>query len=164
MTLSEVFVVGISWRTAPVAVREKLAFRDDELEPALRAMTTDLPGNAEALLVSTCNRVEVYGDARPGTTRPGRCAAFLAATCNARLDQRPATADLARLSAVAGEAVRHACLRGREARVDSLVLGEAQIHRPAQGGVWRRRRRGHERVSRRALPRARRSASRKRDA
>ena len=29
--MSELFVVGISWRTAPVAVREKLAFREDEL-------------------------------------------------------------------------------------------------------------------------------------
>src|SRR5215468_9018832 len=74
----ELFVVGISWRTAPVAVREKLAFRDDELPGALRAMTTDLPV-AEALLVSTCNRVEVYGVGKPGADPTGPVRAFLAA-------------------------------------------------------------------------------------
>ena len=35
----ELFVVGISWRTAPVAVREKLAFREEELEGTLQAIT-----------------------------------------------------------------------------------------------------------------------------
>jgi len=30
---AELFVVGLSWRTAPVAVREHLAFTDDELAP-----------------------------------------------------------------------------------------------------------------------------------
>src|SRR5262249_28396368 len=54
--VSELFVVGISWRTASVAVREKLAFRDDELPGTLRELTATLPV-AEALLVSTCNRV-----------------------------------------------------------------------------------------------------------
>ena len=41
--MSELFVVGISWRTAPVAVREKLAFRDEEVSPALQSMTAALP-------------------------------------------------------------------------------------------------------------------------
>ena len=59
------FVVGLSWRTAPVAVREKLAFREDEVPETLRAMK-GLPEVGEALLVSTCNRVEVYGVAKPG--------------------------------------------------------------------------------------------------
>ena len=63
--MSDLFVVGISWRTAPVAVREKLAFREDELTDTLLAMTRELPV-AEALLISTCNRVEVYGVAKAG--------------------------------------------------------------------------------------------------
>ena len=58
--MSALFVVGISWRTAPVAVREKLAFREEELTAALTAITKDLPVG-EALLISTCNRVEIYG-------------------------------------------------------------------------------------------------------
>ena len=58
--MSEVFVVGISWRTAPVAVREKLAFREDEVGRVLQALKAHAPVT-EALLVSTCNRVEIYG-------------------------------------------------------------------------------------------------------
>ncbi|HWM85257.1 MAG TPA: hypothetical protein VNO33_05450, partial [Kofleriaceae bacterium] len=60
----ELFVVGVSWRTSPVAVRERLAFRDEEVPPAL----SDLLGSPdidEAVILSTCNRVEIYGSA-PG--------------------------------------------------------------------------------------------------
>ena len=57
----ELFVVGLSWRTAPVEVREKLAFREDELGGALGGAARRSPGVGEAMLLSTCNRVEVYG-------------------------------------------------------------------------------------------------------
>ncbi|HZJ62108.1 MAG TPA: hypothetical protein VFD36_01180, partial [Kofleriaceae bacterium] len=75
--MSELFVVGISWRTAPVAVREKLAFRDEEVPGVLRGITGALPVT-EALLISTCNRVEVYGVARPGQDPTGPLRRFLA--------------------------------------------------------------------------------------
>ena len=118
--MSELFVVGISWRTAPVAVREKLAFRDDELGGALQAMTSELPV-AEALLVSTCNRVEVYGVARPGADATGPVRTFLAAqrglvptdVADVLYDHRGAAA------------VRHVFTVA--SALDSLVLGEAQI-------------------------------------
>ena len=77
----ELFVVGISWRTAPVAVREKLAFREEELEGTLQKITAQLPV-AEALLISTCNRVEVYGVGKPGTQPTSDVRAFLAETGN----------------------------------------------------------------------------------
>ena len=118
--MSELFVVGISWRTAPVAVREKLAFRDEEVPGVLRGMTGALPV-AEALLVSTCNRVEVYGVARPGQDPTGQVRRFLA---EAR-ELRPADVADVLYDRRGGEAVRHvfnvAC------SLDSLVLGEAQI-------------------------------------
>lgn len=60
----ELFVVGVSWRTAPVGMREKLAFRDDELPSALDELTR-CPDIREVVLVSTCNRVEVYGAIPP---------------------------------------------------------------------------------------------------
>jgi len=118
--MSELFVVGISWRTAPVAVREKLAFRDDELGGALQAMTAELPV-AEALLVSTCNRVEVYGVARPGADATGPVRTFLATqrglvptdVADVLYDHRGAAA------------VRHVFTVA--SALDSLVLGEAQI-------------------------------------
>jgi glutamyl-tRNA reductase len=118
--VSELFVVGISWRTAPVAVREKLAFREEELASTLQAMTRDLPV-AEALLVSTCNRVEVYGVARPGAEPTGPVRAFLA---QARGLADGEVADVL-YDHRGPAAIRH--VFSVASALDSLVLGEAQI-------------------------------------
>lgn len=118
--MSELFVVGISWRTAPVAVREKLAFREEELPGTLKLLTTQLPV-AEAVLVSTCNRVEVYGVGKPGSAPASQVRSFLA-------EQRGLAPSEVRdviYDHVAGAAVRHV-FRVASA-LDSLVLGEAQI-------------------------------------
>ncbi|HEX4420766.1 MAG TPA: glutamyl-tRNA reductase [Kofleriaceae bacterium] len=118
--MSELFVVGISWRTAPVAVREKLAFRDDELAGTLQAMTAELPV-AEALLISTCNRVEVYGVTRPGADATGPVRGFLAASRGLGDGEVAEVLYDHRGSA----AVRH--VFSVASALDSLVLGEAQI-------------------------------------
>ena len=52
-------VIGINHRTAPVDIREKVVFAGEELPEALRELTA-LPGVSEALIVSTCNRTELY--------------------------------------------------------------------------------------------------------
>jgi glutamyl-tRNA reductase len=52
-------VIGINHRTAPVDIREKIVFAGEELPEALRELTR-LPGVREALIVSTCNRTELY--------------------------------------------------------------------------------------------------------
>jgi glutamyl-tRNA reductase len=118
--MGELFVVGISWRTAPVAVREKLAFRDDELDATLKALTSGLPV-AEALLVSTCNRVEIYGVAKPGPDPIAPVRSFLA-------HQRglpPASVADVLYGHRGPAAVRH--VFSVASALDSLVLGEAQI-------------------------------------
>src|SRR5262245_21897452 len=56
---SEIFVVGVSYRTAPIAIREKLAFPDGELDAVLRELN-GLPYVGEAVLLSTCNRTDIY--------------------------------------------------------------------------------------------------------
>ena len=119
--MSELFVVGISWRTAVVAVREKLAFREEELSDTLRAMKAELPEVAEALLVSTCNRVEVYGVAKPGQDATGAVRRFLAE----KRGQKPADVADVLYDYRGDHAVRHV-FRVASA-LDSLVLGEAQI-------------------------------------
>ena len=118
--MSELFVVGISWRTAPVAVREKLAFREEELEDTLRAITRELPV-AEALLVSTCNRVEVYGVSRPNQDATAAVRAFLAGRRGLAL----ASVDEHIYDHRGDGAIRHV-FRVASA-LDSLVVGEAQI-------------------------------------
>jgi glutamyl-tRNA reductase len=56
----QLFVAGLSYKTAPVAVREKLAVHPSRLQ--CHGCRLRLAGNlAEVVLLSTCNRVEVYG-------------------------------------------------------------------------------------------------------
>ena len=116
--MSELFVVGISWRTAKVAVREKLAFREEEIADALRSMTSTLPV-AEGLLISTCNRVEVYGVAKPGADGVTAVREFLAASRGVKL------ADLGLYDHRGPAAIRHVFRVASS--LDSLVVGEAQI-------------------------------------
>ena len=118
--MGELFVVGMSWRTAPVAVREKLAFREEEVSDVVARLVTQ-PGVREALLISTCNRVEVYGvgdaaEAGSLTTR-----SFLAE------QRKVALADVGSALYLhhGPAAVRHVFRVASS--LDSLVVGEAQI-------------------------------------
>jgi glutamyl-tRNA reductase len=52
-------VLGLNHKTAPVALREKVAFNEDRLAAALRALKQE-QGIAEVVILSTCNRTEVY--------------------------------------------------------------------------------------------------------
>ncbi len=52
-------VMGLSHRTAPLVVRERLAVGPDQVAETVRALAR-LPSVREAALLSTCNRVEVY--------------------------------------------------------------------------------------------------------
>jgi glutamyl-tRNA reductase len=115
----ELFVVGISWRTAPVAIREKLAFRDEEVPDALRALVAR-PDVAEAMLISTCNRVEVYG-----VTRGSAEAAAQQVKRYLADDRGGGDAESALYQHVDQAAIRHVFQVA--AALDSLVLGEAQI-------------------------------------
>jgi glutamyl-tRNA reductase len=56
----ELFVTGLSHRTAPVAVRERLAIVPGELEAHVRRLAA-AAGMREAVVLSTCNRTEIYG-------------------------------------------------------------------------------------------------------
>lgn len=56
---SEVFVLGLSWQKTPVSVREKISFTDDELREKLTELCQMTI--AELMVISTCNRVEIYG-------------------------------------------------------------------------------------------------------
>ena len=53
--------LGINHQTAPVDVREKVAFSTEQVDAALRELK-DLPAVNESVIVSTCNRTEIYCD------------------------------------------------------------------------------------------------------
>jgi glutamyl-tRNA reductase len=113
--------LGCSFRTAPLDLRERLAFTEASLTAAL----DELGGRygCEAVIIGTCNRVELYL-ARPGEPTPpdaNRIAAFLAELHQLSIDQlRPHL-----YSHRDADAVRH--LFRVAASLDSLIVGEAQI-------------------------------------
>ncbi len=112
----EILVVGLSHKTAPLALREKLAVEGTALGALLREVRASV--YLDSVIVSTCNRVELYGTARD----PG------AATNRAReLFQRRAEMPLEDALYVyrGREAVRHAFRVASS--LDSMVVGEPQI-------------------------------------
>jgi len=112
-----IVLVGLNHRTAPVEVRERVAFANGRLEPALRGLVT-FPGVLEAAIVSTCNRVEVIAcGADLGAALPS----FLAREHG--LDEPALTGHL--YTHADREAVRH--LFRVAASLDSMVVGEPQI-------------------------------------
>ena len=55
-----ILAYGLNYRTAPLELRERVAFPEDSLGTALRELTLDIPQIQEAAIVSTCNRTELY--------------------------------------------------------------------------------------------------------
>jgi glutamyl-tRNA reductase len=117
----EIFVVGLNHRTAPVALREKLAFDAPAAARALDEIRTRFP-RAEAVVLSTCNRVEVY-IARPRHDGPD-AEAISAFLCE--FHGLPPAEPAACLYRREGEeAIKHLFLVA--GGLDSMVLGESQI-------------------------------------
>jgi glutamyl-tRNA reductase len=57
--VSELLALGTSHKTAPLAVRERLALLEGQVEPFLQELMAE-PSVSEAVAVSTCNRTELY--------------------------------------------------------------------------------------------------------
>ncbi len=117
----EILVVGLSHKTAPIELRERLNVPESELSKPLELMG-EVPELVERMLLSTCNRVEVYAVAEGEVEKAAEAIAdCLAAYRNV---ERAAFAD--RLyTFVAAEAVRH--IFRVASSLDSMVVGEPQI-------------------------------------
>jgi glutamyl-tRNA reductase len=109
-------VLGINHKTAPVALREKVAFSEERLLAALRTLRQEV-GVAEVVILSTCNRTEVYW---AGSASGDELSRWLERHHGHDLD-------LAQSLYVHQEqrAVEHAF--SVASGLDSMVLGEAQI-------------------------------------
>lgn len=113
-----IFVFGMNHETAPVAVREQVAFTAEQLPAALQALCaeTDL---TEAVILSTCNRTEVYAAGEPHSE--GQFHPWLV-----RHHALEAAPQLDHFYCYSGlDAVRHT-LRVASG-LDSMVVGEPQI-------------------------------------
>ena len=115
-----IVLVGLNHRTAPVEVRERVAFPNGDLGDALHRLV-EVEGVAEGAILSTCNRVEVVACG----TDPGLMTAALPRFL-AREHELPEPLLAAHLYTHVGRAaVRH--LFRVAASLDSMVVGEPQI-------------------------------------
>ncbi|MGH7614757.1 MAG: glutamyl-tRNA reductase [Gemmatimonadales bacterium] len=121
--------VGVNHRTAPVALREHLALGPEAQRRLLRTQALqdvgERAGLAEFVILSTCNRTEVYAAAADARRRlieaPEDLVHFLV-----RIADLPAAKLQPHTYRHAGSgAVRHLC--SVAAGLDSMVLGESEI-------------------------------------
>ena len=115
-----VLALGISFRRAPIDLLERLAFTDDDLVKAYRRVegTEGIDG---AVILSTCNRVEVYGSV------PSYHAGFLELKRLLAETRGVAEAELADPLYAHWERDAAEHLFGVAGGLDSMVLGETQI-------------------------------------
>lgn len=110
--MSVIVCAGITYREAPIGVREQVAVPEGQLPERLRALKA-LPGVKEALLVSTCNRIEIWAAAENRAAGEDVLKSLgPLAEAHARLRE-------------GDEALRH--MLRVAASLDSMVVGEAQI-------------------------------------
>ena len=113
----EIVCLGLSHHTAPVELRERFAIPDGHLAAAAVELAR-LPGLGEAVIVSTCNRVEFYAAAEDATRAFAIVAEYVAARYAApegdAFFRHPAPRSIRHLfSVVSG--------------LESMVLGETEI-------------------------------------
>ncbi|MGI8868475.1 MAG: glutamyl-tRNA reductase [Mycobacteriales bacterium] len=113
-------IVGVSYRTAPVEVLERLSIPAAEIAPVLRR-TIGSEWIDEAMVVSTCNRVEVYAEASRFHSGLAEITSMLAERAGITLAELGEYLYVHYEDAVVAHAFRVA------AGLDSLVPGEAQI-------------------------------------
>ena len=122
----QLLALGLNHQTAPLSLRERVAFLPEEVEGAIarlraRFARADVGSLSEAAIVSTCNRTELYC----AVDVPERAGIALAEFVSA--EKGIGHEDLVRASYTLpkGDAVRHAFRVA--SGLDSMVLGEPQI-------------------------------------
>jgi glutamyl-tRNA reductase len=112
----QLFTLGLNHQTAPLAIRERVAFHAERLRSALAELTLREPVR-EAAILSTCNRTELYC----ALGEPQAALEWLAGYhCVQPQELKPYLYTLPQ-----GEAVRHAFRVA--SGLDSMVVGEPQI-------------------------------------
>jgi glutamyl-tRNA reductase len=114
------FAAGLSHKNAPVALREQLALDEDKLRELLRDLAA-AGSLREAVVVSTCNRVELYGVA--DAAGAARASAFARLCRHRGVD--PASVEPLLYTHEEEDAIRHAFRVA--ASLDSMMIGEPQI-------------------------------------
>jgi glutamyl-tRNA reductase len=116
----ELIVFGLNHRTAPIDLREKLTFSEDQIETALHQVSC-FPSLKENMILSTCNRVEIYAVARETEKAIVDLKHFLGQYHGLSLKEF----DKNLYSLVGDDAVKH--IFRVASSLDSMVVGEPQI-------------------------------------
>lgn len=114
-----ILAYGINYRTAAIDLRDRVAFPEDALGSALMAVTRSVPSVTEAVILSTCNRTEIYCAIDPADEAD--LSRWLAGYRAVAMDEIQSAA----YSHWDQDAARH--LIRVAAGLDSQVLGEPQI-------------------------------------
>ena len=114
-----ILAYGLNYRTAPLELREQVAFPENGLGIVLRDLTLDVPSIQEVAIVSTCNRTELYCAANSD------CAADLGSWLSQRRDVNLQQLQGASYQYWDHDAARHSIRVA--AGLDSQMLGEPQI-------------------------------------
>jgi glutamyl-tRNA reductase len=109
---------GINHKTAPIELREKIAFSPDAIVQALASLRQET-GATESVILSTCNRTEVY--AQLDDTKENYIAKWLATFHGVQLTELQNNSYLYTEQQAAKHIMRVAC------GLDSMMLGEPQI-------------------------------------
>ena len=118
--MERIILIGLNHKTAPVDIRECLAFSQDETRDALSDLRK-IDAVDEAMLFSTCNRVELLIAARENQSAVDEAKRFLSRYKQMPLDRFESTLYLHQ----GEDAVRHVFRVA--ASLDSMMLGEPQI-------------------------------------
>jgi glutamyl-tRNA reductase len=119
MNPGELFLVGVTHRTAPLGIRERLSLSDASAAE-LAAEFSAMPGLREFVILHTCNRVEIYGVSNGGQQARQISAAFCA-----RQGFAPAEFDAIKLDLQGHAVVQH--LLEVASGLDSQMIGENEI-------------------------------------
>ena len=116
----KLLLTGLNHRTAPVEVRERIAFEAHALPSALASLR-QTPGLLEGMILSTCNRVEIAAAVEDDADAGGAVEAFIATSRS--VERAWVVPYLYRYDG--SDAIRH--LFRVAASLDSMVVGEPQI-------------------------------------
>lgn len=120
MIRRELVTLGVTHKSAPVEIREQLAFSGQTLDLALQRLV-QLPSVEEGVILSTCNRVEVTAATADGDRAIDDLTGFLASA-----ERLSSDVLVPHLSVFRGrDAIRH--LFRVAASLDSMMVGEPQI-------------------------------------
>ena len=127
-----IVLVGLNHKSAPVELRERLAFQKEQLPQALTRLRAEV-GLAEAAILSTCNRVEIYAAAPELNGTMDRLHRFLSEHASIELSGLVPRLYTYREP----QSVQH--LFSVASGLDSMILGEAEIlHQVKHAYEWAR--------------------------